>query len=170
MGKSLRIEESAYRKVIQHAQAAWPLECCGALLGTRRDGLPRVLEALPTLCPETQTTPDRFRISGQDMVRFQAQAGQMQQEILGFYHSHPARNTSLQTDANPTGQLDAPPTPSRADLEGAMWTDCFTMIVRVTEDGRSAVGCYWLTGDSLATRALVAVPLEPAWPSIELLE
>lgn len=140
----MRIEESAYRKVIHHAQAAWPLECCGALLGTRRDGLPRVLEALPTTDHETRTTSNRFQISARDLVEFQARADRMQQEILGFYHSHP----------------EAPPTPSQADLDGAMWTDSFTMIVSVTEDGCVEVGNYRLTGDSLATRAFVAVPLE----------
>lgn len=148
----MRIEESAYRVVIQQAQAAWPLECCGALLGTRRDGLPRVLQALPTTDQETRTTPNRFQISARDLVGFQAQAERMQQEILGFYHSHPAPQR--------TPHLDAPPTPSRADLEGAMWTDGFTMIVSVTEDGRVEVGNYRLSGDSLATRAFVAVPLE----------
>ncbi len=152
----LKIGESAYRKVIQEARLAWPLECCGALLGRRSRGLVQVLEALPAVCAETETAQDRFRISGQDMVRFQAQAERMGQEMVGFYHSHPV----LQTAPDAAGHLDAPPTPSQADLEGATWTDCFTLIVSMAEDGRSAVGCYFLTGDSLATRALVAVPLE----------
>lgn len=131
---------------------AWPLECCGALLGTRRDGLPRVMQALPTTDHETQTTPNRFQISARDLVDFQAQADRMQQEILGFYHSHPIPNLD--------GLQDAPPTPSSADMEGATWTDCFTVIVSMTEDGRSAVGCYLLKGDSLSTRVFVAEPLE----------
>ena len=158
----LKMGESAYRKVIQKAREAWPLECCGALLGTRSEGLPRVLEALPAVCTETETAQDRFRISGQDMVRFQVQAERMGWEIVGFYHSHPALQTTPNAGwrRNAAWHQDAPPTHSQADLEGATWTDCFTVIVSMTEDGRSAVGCYLLTGETLATRVLVAVPLE----------
>ncbi len=152
----LKISESAYRKVIQEAREAWPLECCGALLGTRGEGSPRVVEVLPAVYPETETAQDRFRISGQDMVRFQAQAERTGWEIMGFYHSHPV----LQTAVAGGWQEDEPPTPSQADREGATWTDCYTVIVSMTEDGRSAVGGYLLTGETLATRALAAVSLE----------
>ncbi len=142
--KLLKIDESAYRKVIQQAQSAWPLECCGALVGTSSEGVPHVWEALPATAAETLAGPREFRISAGELVGFQAQASRSRHEILGFFHSHP----------------DAPPTPSQADLEGAMWTDCFTLIIAVDAHGSVQTRVYLLTGNALATRAFLPARLE----------
>jgi proteasome lid subunit RPN8/RPN11 len=142
--KPLKIQKSAYQKVIQHARAIWPLECCGALLGVRRDGQPTVHEALPATGPQTQIAPHRFQIGASDLVGFQALASRSRQEILGFYHSHPL----------------APPEPSQADLDGATWTGCFTLIVSVAADGSTEAGAYLLVGDLPSARAFQPVRLE----------
>lgn len=140
--KRLKIQESAYRKVVQNAETAWPRECCGALLGMNCDRQERLLEAVPAASAETTSGADFFQIGARDMVAFHARAMESRQEILGFYHSHP----------------DAPPVPSRADLpqtmehdsqrRGATWPEHLLLIAGVQRGTCDEVRAYRLTAGS----------------------
>ena len=148
--KLLKIQESAYRKVIQAACEAWPRECCGALLGRVADGSVTLVEAMAADGPETRVGTDHFEIGGPDMVRFLRSAQQAGLSIQGFYHSHP----------------DAPPVPSAADLAGATWPECMLLIASVRRGRFEALAAFALAGTGRDgtgfedARRFEAVPVE----------
>ncbi len=81
------------REVVQgieaHAQADYPYECCGALLGTEQDEV-RTVSAIVQLANErTDERERRFFISPQQVLMVERKARQEGLLLLGFYHSHP---------------------------------------------------------------------------------
>lgn len=74
--------------VRRHAAAALPLECCGALIGVAAG---RCLE-VRSLIPLTNlaASPELYRIDADAVRRVELQASRTGQQVMGFYHSHPA--------------------------------------------------------------------------------
>ena len=73
-------------RLISHAEAEYPRECCGILLGECDGGrkiVRRIMETENTVGGEHGTS--HFRIDPLAV----AKAEREQLEILGFYHSHP---------------------------------------------------------------------------------
>ena len=68
-----------------HAEAGYPHEVCGILLG--RDG--RALEARPCGNRNTERAHDRYQMDPQDQLRIEKEARQRDLDVLGYYHSHP---------------------------------------------------------------------------------
>uniref|UniRef100_E6PYT3 JAB domain-containing protein n=1 Tax=mine drainage metagenome TaxID=410659 RepID=E6PYT3_9ZZZZ len=66
------------------------------------------------------------------------------QEILGFYHSHP----------------DHPADWSRDDLAQAYWTDSIYLILAVQAGSCTAMQAFRLTGDSQRTKALQPLAMD----------
>jgi proteasome lid subunit RPN8/RPN11 len=96
---------AAQRKIIdQHAEATYPDECCGVMLGRQVDGK-RIVDQLVEI--ENQWDEEerrrRFLITPQQYMRAEKQAREAGLDLLGFYHSHP----------------DAPARPSEFDREHA---------------------------------------------------
>lgn len=113
--KMLAMAETVRDAIRDHAATAYPLECCGALLGSRADGIEDVLP-LDNVAPGDQER--RFLLSAADYRRAEAQADAQGCELLGFYHSHP----------------DHPAEPSAFDLAHA-WPNLSYLILSV-RDGR----------------------------------
>lgn len=92
------------RFIDQHAEATYPDECCGVMLGRQTDGK-RVIEQLIEI--ENQWDEEerrrRFLITPQQYMRAEKQAREAGLDLLGFYHSHP----------------DSPARPSEFDREYA---------------------------------------------------
>ena len=88
----------------RHAEAIYPDECCGVMLGEQRDGL-RVITELIEIENEWDAAERRrrFLITPQQMLRVERTARDRNLDVLGFYHSHP----------------DAPARPSEFDREHA---------------------------------------------------
>jgi len=108
----LQLSIAQQKKLNQHAQAIYPEECCGLLLGTLAtpDG-PRTVHQTQPLAnqwvPETQTVPEsqgitaadapqpalsrrrRYWIDPKDLLVAQREARDRGWVILGIYHSHP---------------------------------------------------------------------------------
>lgn len=126
-----------------HAEATYPQECCGLLLGTLATTAParqvvqvmamanawsdavglELAAAFSSDCPETNSLPraatghskgDRFWIDPKDMLQAQRQARDLGLAIVGVYHSHP----------------DHPAVPSECDRAIA-WSDYSYVIVAV---------------------------------------
>ncbi len=88
----------------RHAEATYPDECCGIILGRQIDGR-RVVEQLIEIQNEwdAEERRRRFLITPRDLMQAEKQARQADLDVLGFYHSHP----------------DAPARPSEFDREHA---------------------------------------------------
>lgn len=71
--------------MIAHAEATYPKECCGAMLGTAQ----HVTEVAPL--PNVYTGPqeDFFVIDPMDLNRVDESARREGMEIVGIFHSHP---------------------------------------------------------------------------------
>lgn len=81
----IRIEKKAWDAMVSHAEATFPKECCGVMVGS--DGL--VEEAVPL--PNTYTGPqeDFFVMDPKDLHRVDREAREKGLDVLGVFHSHP---------------------------------------------------------------------------------
>ena len=97
--ESLVLEQGIADAIRRHGSETYPNECCGALIGT--DGIVRHVAALPNTTEEGARR--RFLIRPSDYTFVEREASRLNQELLGFYHSHP----------------DHPARPSQYDLDHA---------------------------------------------------
>jgi proteasome lid subunit RPN8/RPN11 len=116
-----------------HAAAAYPDECCGALIGiVAQGGAPSVLEAL-ALPNRTLEGPQRFLVRPEDYREAEARARKTGAQLIGFYHSHP----------------DAPPRPSQYDLDHA-WPNFSYLIISVAAGQPRGIQSWRLRDDRSA--------------------
>jgi len=113
---TLRITRRAYEVLRRHSLSEYPDECCGALLG-RMDLSGRLITAaIPCRNVSPEPRHNRYEISPRELVNIQRAARENDEEILGFYHSHP----------------DHPAQSSETDLEQAYWFGCSYVITSVS--------------------------------------
>jgi proteasome lid subunit RPN8/RPN11 len=126
----LILSQSELGRMRSHAEASYPHECCGILLGTI-EGDQRVVRST-TVCRNTRTDrpQDRYHVDPRDLVRVQREARELDLEILGFYHSHP----------------DSPAQWSKTDLDEAHWIGYSYMITRVEHGVARETNSFVLTG------------------------
>ncbi len=81
----IRIEPQAWEAMVSHAEATYPKECCGVMLGLDR----HVSEAVPL--PNVYTGPqeDFYVMAPGDLRREDERARLEGMEVLGIFHSHP---------------------------------------------------------------------------------
>jgi proteasome lid subunit RPN8/RPN11 len=88
----LAIDEEPWRAMAAHAIAAYPEECCGAMLGRIAGGVKRVTRAIPI---QNAAMPDarraRYELRPNDVLAATAAARRSGLALIGFYHSHPDR-------------------------------------------------------------------------------
>jgi proteasome lid subunit RPN8/RPN11 len=71
------------------AEAAYPHECCGALLGTETEQ-GREVHALLPLRNEREDSPrNRYSITARDVLRAESEARRQGLGLIGWFHSHP---------------------------------------------------------------------------------
>ena len=127
----VEIAPGALEAIRVHAAAAYPDECCGALLGAPSDaGTTRVVETL-ALPNTTEERPGRrFLVRPADYRAAEARARETGAELVGFYHSHP----------------DHPARPSSYDLDHA-WPNLSYLIVSVNDARLADVRSWRLQDD-----------------------
>ena len=109
-----------------HGRAAYPHECCGALLG--RDNRVSDIVALPNTTEEGPRR--RFLVRPSDYREAERRASELGAELLGFYHSHP----------------DHPARPSQYDLDHA-WPTFAYIIVAVGAASAGDLTVWYLKDD-----------------------
>ena len=119
-----------------HAEADYPHECCGGLLGTF-DGETKTVTDVISLDNHWDDIPGedktrRFRITPEDYKMLEKKATEDGVMLLGFYHSHP----------------DHPPIPSDTDLKFA-WPFFSYPILAVKKGTFDVIKSYELIGDLL---------------------
>ncbi|MDQ3139041.1 MAG: M67 family metallopeptidase [Gemmatimonadota bacterium] len=126
---TLRLPGPLAEEIRRHGEAAYPAECCGALVGRIEGEAKAVVRLAPAVNRRTDD-PHRYLIAPDDLRRLEGETRAAGQEIVGFYHSHP----------------DHPARPSPFDTEHA-WPWYSYLIVRI-ERGRSAELASWLLDDA----------------------
>lgn len=81
----MHISEHLLQRMVAHAVAAYPAECCGLLVGQGEE----VQAVEPAHNPYALLRADRFQIDPLDHVRIFEAARRAGQRIIGCYHSHP---------------------------------------------------------------------------------
>jgi proteasome lid subunit RPN8/RPN11 len=125
---TLRLPGALADEIRRHGEAAYPAECCGAMVGRAEGAAKEVLRLSPAVNRRTDD-PHRYLIAPDDLRRLQREVREAGQEILGYYHSHP----------------DHPARPSAFDAEHA-WPWYSYLIVRI-DRGRGADMASWVLDD-----------------------
>ena len=126
----LKIGKLVFDAVRRHGEQTYPHECCGVLLG-RINGDGRVITSA-VACGNTRTDSprNRYHIDPRELVRIQREGRQRDEDILGFYHSHP----------------DHPAHWSSTDLADAHWFGCSYMITSVRQGKAESTHSFLLDG------------------------
>ncbi|HET9368882.1 MAG TPA: pyridoxal-phosphate dependent enzyme [Vicinamibacterales bacterium] len=119
---ALAIRPSAREAIAAHAEAGYPHECCGALIGAAPGAVDEALRLDNVTSDERRR---RFLVSPEAYRFAEAHADRLGQTLLGFYHSHP----------------DHPAEPSAFDLDHA-WPN-FSYVIASVRDGRFSEMRSW---------------------------
>jgi proteasome lid subunit RPN8/RPN11 len=140
----LKITATDYAHVRRHGEETYPYECCGVLLG-QMDGDVRTVTSTAR-CHNTRTDSpqNRYNIDPKELVRIQRQARERNEDIIGFYHSHP----------------DHPAQWSKTDLEEAHWIGCSYVITRVAQGKADRTHSFELTGTLESDKAFIDEKIE----------
>jgi proteasome lid subunit RPN8/RPN11 len=122
---ALRISRDVLDRVIAHARAEAPDECCGLLLGTGD----RLHEAVPA--HNVRRSPTRFQIDPADHFAAIRRARVTAQTVIGAYHSHPR----------------GPSVPSPTDAAELHDTSLIHVIVSLAEDPPPVSAFRWTEGN-----------------------
>lgn len=96
----LEIDQDHVKQIIAHGQTTYPEECCGIILGTKRDHIKTVTKIWETEnCWESENVEAVITSVGSNLSRFsipakmlflaQKTAREEKIAVIGFYHSHP---------------------------------------------------------------------------------
>lgn len=115
----LRVPASVIAKIVAHARAVAPEECCGLLA---RDDSGAVTRAYPVV--NVERSPVRFTVDPDGHFAALRDAEAQGWTLGGGYHSHPRSS----------------PVPSRSDLAGALDPDWIHLIVGLAGENAAVRG------------------------------
>ncbi len=120
----LDISEEALKVMQQHAEEAYPYECCGFFYGVEEESR-KIEEARPVTNSKEGDQRRRFEVSPRDYMQAERYADESGKTLLGVYHSHP----------------DHPARPSEHDLKQAV--PYFSYIILSVQKGKVAGVTSW---------------------------
>ena len=85
----LDIDPKALQAMTDHAEAAFPNECCGFFYGSEDDVVRSVTTSTEVINSKEGDQRRRFAISDMDYLRAERHAAKEGLTLLGVYHSHP---------------------------------------------------------------------------------
>jgi proteasome lid subunit RPN8/RPN11 len=85
----LDIDPKAMKAMTDHAEAAFPNECCGFFYGTEDGKVRSVITSTEVTNSKEGDQRRRFAISDMDYLRAERHAAKEGLTLLGVYHSHP---------------------------------------------------------------------------------
>jgi proteasome lid subunit RPN8/RPN11 len=140
---ALHIPESILDDIRAHGEAAYPHECCGALLGTSTLEGWRIVSAVRAGNTRTDSAHNRYQIAPAELVKIQRDATRQGLDIAGFYHSHP----------------DHPAQWSLTDLNEAHWLSCVYVITQVTHGKAAITNAFLLAGTTEEDKHFEPLPI-----------
>ena len=140
----LKINRNHYDEIRRHGEETYPYECCGVLLGQMDDDARTVTSTARCQNTRADSPHNRYNIDPKELVRIQRQARERDEDIIGFYHSHP----------------DHPAQWSKTDLEEAHWIGCSYVITRVAQGKADLTNSFELTGTLESDKAFVDEKIE----------
>jgi proteasome lid subunit RPN8/RPN11 len=83
------IEPAAWAEMIAHAEATYPNECCGAMLGSLDGEQKTVHVALRLDNAAAGSQAAYYELRPEDLLRADREARNRKMDLIGIYHSHP---------------------------------------------------------------------------------
>ena len=124
------ITDECMNIIREHAERAFPEECCGAMLGTDLNESERQISSIITIeNTKDENRKRRFLIDPRALLAAEKQARQKKLDVVGIYHSHP----------------NHPSRPSEFDREHAM--PFWSYIIISCIDGKGAEVQSWRLRD-----------------------
>ena len=108
--KELRIKKDDLASILRQGRDELPLESCGLMIGRREGDSFLCDHILPT--ENVDRSPRSFTIAPEELLEGYRHADEIGMELVGIYHSHPAR-----------------PAPSEVDLGFMKWSAPVWLIV-----------------------------------------
>jgi len=134
---TLRIYKSEWEQLRRHGEEAYPHECCGVLLGQiGPDGVKQVRTIVRCQNQRSDALHNRYGIDPRELVRIQRESREPDQDIIGFYHSHPDHAARW----------------SQTDLDEAHWTGCSYVITSVMKGTATETNSFDLGGPADSKR------------------
>jgi proteasome lid subunit RPN8/RPN11 len=133
----LKLSQQSYSDIRKHGEETYPHESCGVLLGQMDGDIRTVTSTARCGNTRTDSPQNRYHIDPRELVRIQREARGREQDIVGFYHSHP----------------DHPAQWSKTDFEEAHWIGCSYVITRVAQGKADVTNSFELTGTDEADKA-----------------
>ena len=128
---ALRIGKTEWEQLRRHGEETYPHECCGVLRGqVGDDAITQVQAVVRCENQRLDSLHNRYAIDPRQLVRIQREAREHNQDIVGFYHSHP----------------DHPARWSPTDLAEAHWTGCSYVITSVINGVAAETNSFKLSG------------------------
>jgi len=142
----LKISHQDYAEIRRHGEETYPHECCGVLLGQMDGDVRSVTSTARCGNTRTDSPQNRYHIDPKELVRIQREGRARNEDIIGFYHSHP----------------DHPAQWSQTDLAEAHWVGCSYVITRVAQGKADATNSFELQGTDESDKAFADEQVEVA--------
>jgi proteasome lid subunit RPN8/RPN11 len=85
----IEIDLAPWEEMVAHAEATYPNECCGVMLG-KIDGADKsVCLAMPLENVSAGSQSARYELRPEDLLKADKEARRHQMDLIGIYHSHP---------------------------------------------------------------------------------
>ncbi len=85
----IKIDRQAWEEMVAHAQATFPHECCGAMLGTVEGDQKVVTRARAMKNVSTTSKNDSYELDPKEQLVLEREARSAGLDVVGIYHSHP---------------------------------------------------------------------------------
>jgi proteasome lid subunit RPN8/RPN11 len=122
----IAVELRPWTDMVAHARAAFPNECCGAMIGMVRDNRKVVRIALPLRNASGGMQNTRYQLRPEDLMWAGREARKAGLQMIGIYHSHPDSSAYF----------------SAADLKNSCpW---YSFVVLSIMNGEFNHACSWL--------------------------
>ena len=133
---TVELADGIAAKLVTHARAAAPRECCGFLVGRGS----RVDECVPTA--NVDPNPSRYQIDPGSHIELNRRLRGSTRLILGVYHSHPRGGDA----------------PSPSDVAEAAYREFVYLIVSLEDAERPTIRAYRITEGIVISIPLIAGP------------
>lgn len=78
-----------WERMVAHAEATYPNECCGVMLGSSDETGKSVSVAIPLQNASEGPQQARYELRPEDLLEADREARRRKLELIGIYHSHP---------------------------------------------------------------------------------
>src|SRR5262244_482288 len=140
----LKIRQTDYAEIRRHGEETYPHECCGVLLGQMVGETRTVTSTARCGNTRTDSPQNRYHIDPKELVRIQREGRARNEDIIGFYHSHP----------------DHPAQWSQTDLAEAHWIGCSYVITSVAKGKADVTNSFELSGTEETDKRFVDEAVE----------